>query len=347
MASVVDLWRAIDPDAALVAGAVEDLGRPVRAVERTRAVAPHLPRAVDGSALIVDAGLIGSLDELTDILEQAELAPIAIVVSGSPGSRRDSADSAHATHATCPLLLSQLPPSALADRAGAYLADPAGWLARSLTELRLLCAEAALGDPRVSTPAGLVAARIRRGVAVVADGELSVLHPRPAGRALAARFAATHARLLTASGHRGGTSRRTRDGLWLLERQVRPGASVWLFDDLPFAAVDEVAAEAVAVTLRALLRRPAADRAPRRAPAAPATPAAPGEHGEAAPVDTTLMATMLAVARHNGRVAPAARELGVHRNTVLYRLRRGQAEHGLDPRRPGDALRLLSGSPPA
>jgi DNA-binding PucR family transcriptional regulator len=54
-----------------------------------------------------------------------------------------------------------------------------------------------------------------------------------------------------------------------------------------------------------------------------------------------LLRTLLAVARANGRVAPAARELGVHRNTVLYRLRRGRDELGLDPRRPVDALRLL------
>jgi DNA-binding PucR family transcriptional regulator len=51
--------------------------------------------------------------------------------------------------------------------------------------------------------------------------------------------------------------------------------------------------------------------------------------------------TLLAVARANGRVAPAARSLGVHRNTVLYRLRRASAELGLDPRRADDALRLL------
>jgi DNA-binding PucR family transcriptional regulator len=41
-------------------------------------------------------------------------------------------------------------------------------------------------------------------------------------------------------------------------------------------------------------------------------------------------------------VAPAARALGVHRNTVLYRLRAAQVERGLDPRRPEDALRILS-----
>jgi DNA-binding PucR family transcriptional regulator len=47
------------------------------------------------------------------------------------------------------------------------------------------------------------------------------------------------------------------------------------------------------------------------------------------------------VARANGRVAPAARTLGVHRNTVLYRLRIARDQQGIDPRRPEDALRLL------
>ena len=51
--------------------------------------------------------------------------------------------------------------------------------------------------------------------------------------------------------------------------------------------------------------------------------------------------TLLAVARANGRIAPAARALGVHRNTVLYRLHRAALELGLDPRRPDDALRIL------
>ena len=53
-------------------------------------------------------------------------------------------------------------------------------------------------------------------------------------------------------------------------------------------------------------------------------------------------ATLLAVARSNGRIAPAARALGVHRNTVLYRLRAASAERGVDPRRPEDALRILA-----
>jgi DNA-binding PucR family transcriptional regulator len=59
-------------------------------------------------------------------------------------------------------------------------------------------------------------------------------------------------------------------------------------------------------------------------------------------VSDTLTETLLAVARANGRVAPAARALGVHRNTVLYRLKVARAERGIDPRRPEDALRLLA-----
>ena len=49
------------------------------------------------------------------------------------------------------------------------------------------------------------------------------------------------------------------------------------------------------------------------------------------------------MARANGRIAPAARALGVHRNTVLYRLRAVRAQGGPDPRLPEDALRILSG----
>ncbi|MEX0625904.1 MAG: helix-turn-helix domain-containing protein, partial [Chloroflexota bacterium] len=155
-----------------------------------------------------------------------------------------------------------------------------------------------------------------------------------AGRALAARFASAHARLLS-GGSRTERARRTRDGLWLLERRVRAGAAAWLFDDLPFARVDEVAADALGVTLRALLRRPAAPLpAPR--PASRPTRAIPS------PADDRIAATLLAVARSNGRIAPAARALGVHRNTVLYRLRAARAEQGVDPRRPEDALRILS-----
>jgi hypothetical protein len=115
-----------------------------------------------------------------------------------------------------------------------------------------------------------------------------------------------------------------------VERAIGTSAAVWLFDDLPFARIDAVALDALAVTLRALLRR----RAPE-GPNARRAPRLPPSTGD--PVRDTL----LAVARANGRIAPAARTLGVHRNTVLYRLRRASDELGLDPRRPADALRLL------
>jgi DNA-binding PucR family transcriptional regulator len=123
--------------------------------------------------------------------------------------------------------------------------------------------------------------------------------------------------------------------MWILERAIGPSASAWLFDDLPFGAVDVVALEALAVTLRALLRRPPAEAAaPRSASRLPPSTGDP------------LRDTLLAVARANGRIAPAARVLGVHRNTVLYRLRRASAELGVDPRRPEDALRLLDEARP-
>lgn len=340
MTSVVDLWRAVDPEAKLLAGAFSDLGRAVRAVLRSRAVAPHLPDPTDGALLILDAEQlrVREMGQLLAALTDASLEPVAIMLTGAAGL--DAAES------RIPLLASERPITRLAAEAAAYLADEPGVLASLATDLRLACAEAALAEPQLSTPAGLVAARVDRGVAISIDGALVTLHPRSAGRALAARFAAIHARLLssTGAGHRD-PRRQTREGLWLAEGRIRPGASVWLFDDRPLAAVDDVAVDALTATARALLRRPAPEPAgrpatrPARQPPSPATmPSAPGD-----PLDATL----LAVARANGRVATAARALGVHRNTVLYRLRRALAERGIDPRRPQDALRILAAQDPA
>lgn len=330
MSSIIDLWRAVDPEARRVSGSLEELLVPARGVLRSRTAEPHLPPRVEGELLVVDASLLGGrpLDALLATLAAAELRPAGILLAGMPpGSGPEAAD------APMPILASARPIGQLTEALAAYLRDEPGHLARLSNELRLAAAEAALADPDPAAPAGLVAGRLRRGVAVVADGEIRSLHARPAGRALAARFAAAHVRLLHA-GSRSESSRRTRDGLWLLERRVRPGAVVWLFDDLPFARVDEVAADALGVTLRALLRRVPAPRPgsrPSQRPPAPATRP-----------DDRIGATLLAVARSNGRIAPAARALGVHRNTVLYRLRAGRAERGLDPRRPEDALRILS-----
>ena len=327
MTSLLDLWRAVDPEARLISGSVARLADPARGALRTRTAAPHLPPALDGELLVVDASLVRgrSLDSLLATVAAAELRPVGLVLAGLAGSGPESAASA------LPVLVSAHSVAHLTDAMTAYLGDEQGHLQRLSTDLRLAAAEAALADPDPAAPAGLVAARMRRGVAVIADGELKTLHARQAGRALAARFAAAHAPLLS-GGSRAESSRRTRDGLWLLERRVRPGAAAWLFDDLPFARVDEVAADALGVTLRALLRRAPAPRLGSRA-----TTRAP-----ASPPDDRIAATLLAVARSNGRIAPAARALGVHRNTVLYRLRAASAEQGIDPRRPEDALRILA-----
>jgi hypothetical protein len=330
--SVVDLWRAIDPDARLVSGSARAMARPIRSVVRTRAAAPHLPEADDAALLLVDAAVlpVPSVEALLAALGDAQLDPVAVVVAGAI-STPEAAD------APIPVLSSEQSPAALARAATEYLADEPAALERISGALRLACAEASLSDPQLTTPAGLIAARVGRGVAISVDGELRALHPRPAGRALAARFAALHARLLgDSSSGRRIPARQAREGLWLLERRIRPGATAWLFDDVPFAAVDEVAADALTATARALLRRQ-----PVVVQAEAVVPATPREQRPVASKDP-LQDTLIAVARSNGRVAPAARLLGVHRNTVLYRLRRARDERGIDPRRPQDALRILA-----
>lgn len=330
MTRVVDLWRAVDPDARLGSGSVDALQQPVRAVLRTRAAPPHLPPPAESHLLVTDPSLLGGgLDAFFRVLDEAGQAPSAVIVAFADADAAAIEPSANPR----PVLLSAGAAGDLQDRAARYLADEPAALARLTIEMRLACAEAALADPMPSVPAGLIALRLRRGVAVAHDGRLSSLHARPAGRALAARFAALHARVLAGSASaRSSGHRRRVDGVWLLERTVRPGTSVWLFDDLPLAEVDEVGAEALMVTLRALIRRPAPDPTSMPAAAPPAPPAAGGGR---------FAETLLAVARANGRIAPAARALGVHRNTVRYRLRVARAERGLDPRRPDDALRIL------
>ena len=330
MTSIIDLWRAVDPEARRVSGTLEALSGAVRGVLRSKAAEPHLPPRADGELLVVDGSLLAGppLEGLLATLRAAGLNPIGIMLAGMAAAPRlEPAD------APLPILASSRSVGHLTDALAAYLHDEPRYLDRLSAELRLAAAEAALADPDPAAAAGLIAGRLRRGVAVIADGELRALHARPAGRALAARFVAAHARLLQ-GGARSESSRRTRDGLWLLERRVRPAAAVWLFDDLPFARVDEVAADALGVTLRALLRRAPAPRPGSRPTVRPAAPLR-------APADR-IAATLLAVARSNGRIAPAARALGVHRNTVLYRLRAANAERGIDPRRPEDALRILS-----
>jgi hypothetical protein len=324
--SVLDLWRAIDPEARLVSGSIELLARPVRGLERTRVAPPHLPAVPDGSLLVVDAGVIpdGSLDRLVAALGELSEIPVAVWVVASTPSRVEPAGE------PLPILWGAGAVASVVAAAERHLADEPAELAAFAAQLRLAGAEAALADPQPGAPAGVVAARLRRGVAVTVDGALQALNPRPAGRALATQFAAAHARLFSDRSAPITTARRTRDGLWVLERSIAQGASAWLFDDLPPARIDEVGLDALAVTLRALMRR----RAPEPAGARRLPKAAPS-------TGDPLHDTLLAVARANGRIAPAARALGVHRNTVLYRLRRASSELGIDPRRPDDALRLL------
>jgi len=327
MTSLLDAWRAVDPEARLASGSVELLARPLRGVQRTRAAPPHLPALEPGQLLVADAAVVGDgLDALLAALGEAELDPGGVWVVG------ERADALERAGAPLPVLVGEGSPSRLVDSLTAYLEHGSEQLARLTTEIRLAGAEAALADPQAGAPAGVVAARLRRGVAVTADGVLAALNPRPAGTALATRFAAAHARLLANRSTRAVEPRLTRDGLWILERPIGLTASAWLFDDLPFAAIDGVALEALAVTLRALFRRPRSSGSHERA-----TPRLPPSTGD------PMRDTLLAVARANGRIAPAARALGVHRNTVLYRLRRASSELGIDPRRPDDAIRLLRG----
>jgi hypothetical protein len=328
MTTVLDVWRAVDPEARLVSGSVERLARAARGIARTRTAAPHFPASADGQLLVADAAVIPAtgIDGLVAGLREAELDPVAVWVCGDRLSEFEAAGD------PLPVLAGGGAASARADSAGAYLDGEREWLVALAADLRLAGAEAALADPQPSAPAGVVADRLRRGVAVTVDRALASLNPRPAGRALATRFAAAHARLLGERAARGAAARRTRDGLWILERPVGPAAAAWIFDDLPLAAVDAVALDALAVTLRALLRRRPSEPSLGRPEGEPRLPPSTGD---------PLRDTLLAVARANGRIAPAARSLGVHRNTVLYRLHRASVELGIDPRRPDDALRLL------
>ncbi len=326
MTSVLDVWRAVDPEARLVSGSVERLTRPVRGIARTRAAPPHLPLLRGGELLVTDMAVIAgwTLDSLVDALHQIGAAPVALWLTTNEVTRLDPAGDA------VPIMLGMGSVSSIVAAVERHLDDEVAQLGAFASGLRLAGAEAALADPQPSAPAGVVAARLRRGVAVTIDGVLRALHPRPAGRALATRFAAAHMRLLADRTEGSTPVRRTRDGLWVLERPIVPGASAWFFDDLPPARIDETGIEALAITLRALLRRRAPEASGSRN--VPKTARSSGD-----PISDTL----LAVARANGRIAPAARSLGVHRNTVLYRLRRAHAELGIDPRRATDALELL------
>ncbi len=322
MPRLIDLWRAVDVEARLVSGSVDRLTDPVRWVGRGRALAPRLPEVAPGTLLIVDAGHVGpSLVGFLADLAADDLHPVGLLV----GTSRTVGDP---VTDQLPILVSTRSVAELAARADAYLADEERFLADEVADVRLAAAEYALAHPDPAAVAGLVAGRLRRGIAVTMDGALIGLIPRPAGRALAARFAAGQARLLAHASGSGTEVQRGLAGLVVSEHRIRAGAAVWVFDDLPLAALDDRVARSLATTLRALLQRVSVVR-----PLAVASPPVP-------PIGV-IEQTLLAVARSNGRIAPAARTLGVHRNTVLYRLRIAKRDHGLDPRLADDALRIL------
>src|SRR5688500_2428554 len=170
MTSILDVWRGVDPAARLISGSAALLSRPVRGVARTRAAAPHLPRDTDGQLLVFDAALLPNerLDVLVAALADAGLEPCAVWLVGEPSELEAAGDE-------LPILVGPGTPGAVADRAMAYLDHEPGVLADLAAELRLAGAEAALVDPRPAAPAGVVAGRLRRGVAVTVDGALASL----------------------------------------------------------------------------------------------------------------------------------------------------------------------------
>src|SRR6188474_621088 len=77
MTSLLDVWRAVDPEARQVSGSIERLQRPVRGTAATRAAPPHLPQVDDGQFLVADAALVADapLDDLTHALADAGMSP--------------------------------------------------------------------------------------------------------------------------------------------------------------------------------------------------------------------------------------------------------------------------------
>ncbi len=215
MTSVLDAWRAVDPEARLVSGSPELLGRPLRGVERTRAAPPHLPPMTPGQLLVADAAVAGDgIDALVHAMDAAGLEPSAIWIVAERERAFDAGGS------PLPVIAGIGTPTRTVDAITSYLDRERELLAAVAGEVRLAGAEAALADPQPGAPAGVLATRLRRGVAVTVDGAFAALNPRPAGTALATRFAATYARLLGDRSSRPAEPRRTRDGLWVLERSV-------------------------------------------------------------------------------------------------------------------------------
>ena len=130
MTSVLDLWRAVDPEARLASGSLTRLGDAVRGVLRTRTAAPHLPPQVAGELLVVDGSLVPgrSLDGLLATLQAADLHPVGLLVAGLLGEHLD------ATDAPLPILLSGRTVARLTDAIADYLRDEPGHLQRFSAE---------------------------------------------------------------------------------------------------------------------------------------------------------------------------------------------------------------------
>src|SRR6185436_13889809 len=117
MTTVLDVWRAVDPEAHMVSGSLERLARPVRGIARTRAAAPHLPALTDGQLLLADAGVIPAtgIEGLLAGLRDAALDPVAIWLCGDRLPELESAGD------PLPVLAGGGVASARADSASAYL----------------------------------------------------------------------------------------------------------------------------------------------------------------------------------------------------------------------------------
>ena len=318
----------------MVSGSSDELLRAVRSVLRTRAAAPHLPSAADPYLLIADAPLL-EMGLSTFISVPSARRIDCPVGSWSQGPIPERRSNPRRIHCLCS--------SARAPQPSSSNGVPPTW---PTSPQRLPGSPTSCGwrPPRRRWPSQSPvrpADSSRRACGAgwrsrrTASSSRSI-HVQRAARSPHDSRPRTHGSSLRRSSDRRGDLRQSRDGLWLLERRIRTGASVWIFDDAPLAQVDEVGAEALTITLRALLRRrPADTRSPSRERET-VEGHGTGRFGE----------TLLAVARANGRIAPAARALGVHRNTVLYRLRAVRAQGGPDPRLPEDALRILQEARP-
>ena len=178
MTSVLDAWRAVDPEARLVSGSVELLARPLRGVERTRAAPPHLPPLSPGQVLVSDAAVVvDGIDALLGGLGAAELEPAAIWIVSDRDLALDAGGS------PLPVIAGTGTPARIVDALAAYLEREGELLSSVAGDVRLAGAEAALADPQPGAPAGVLATRLRRGVAVTVDGAFAALNPRPAGTA--------------------------------------------------------------------------------------------------------------------------------------------------------------------